>query len=65
MEVIETELDVGDIFKFPISKGNYNLIKRHVRNSPQGNYEVNKLIEMPDTEKVSKIDYFIIVKRVK
>ncbi len=65
MEVIENELDIGDVFKFPIPKEDYKGVKEHILRSPNGSYQVNKQIEMPNTEKLKEVQHYIIVRRLR
>ena len=65
MEIIEYKLDVGDIFKCPMSPEHYQRVKEHILKSPTGSYQVNKQIEMPDKEKPKELKHYIVVQRLK
>ena len=64
MEVIEFQLGIGDIFKFPITNSDYLKIKTHILKSTVGSYEVNKQIEMLNTENIEKLEIYMVVRRL-
>ena len=64
MEVIENELDIGDIFKCPVSEKDYQKVKKHILRSPNGSYQVNKQIEMLNTERFKEVKYYLVVRRL-
>jgi len=62
--VIE-ELSVGDVFKFPISRKGYSIIKKHIDRFYVSAYKINQVIKMPDTEKPREKNYTMVIQRIK